>query len=161
METMPINGYKFLHQEIKKVSDVVKKYTYFAENDVLLAKITPCFKNGKCGIATHLKNKIGFGSSRFIVFRCNDDILPEYLYLTIADYNFRIMGENFITGTSRQRLSMDFVKNYQFALPLLPIQQEIVSLLEKERRVIESKKEIIAVFEQKIKNKLNNLWQSD
>jgi restriction endonuclease S subunit len=147
MATMPINGYKFLHKEIKKVSDVEKGYTYFAENDVLLAKITPCFENGKCGIATLLKNKIGFGSTEFIVFRCNNDILPEYLYLNISDYNFRITGENFMSGTAgQQRLSLDFVKNYQFALPPLHIQQEIVGQLETERKMIESQKEIIAIF---------------
>ena len=54
MVDVPIRGYKFLHSKIKTVREVEKGYTYFIENDVLLAKITPCFENGKCGIATNL-----------------------------------------------------------------------------------------------------------
>jgi type I restriction enzyme, S subunit len=53
----------------KPLSSVAGSYTYFADGDVLLAKITPCFQNGKLGIATELGNGIGFGSSEFIVLR--------------------------------------------------------------------------------------------
>jgi len=53
---------------------VTGSYTYFADNDVLLAKITPCFENGKLGIARNLKNGVGFGSSegenRLLVSHC-------------------------------------------------------------------------------------------
>src|SRR5688500_1784208 len=52
----------------RPLSSVAGSYTYFAEGDVLLAKITPCFENGKLGIASGLSNGIGFGSSEYIVF---------------------------------------------------------------------------------------------
>ena len=44
-------------------------YTYFADNDVLLAKITLFSDYGKIGIARNLVNRIGFGSSTYIVYR--------------------------------------------------------------------------------------------
>lgn len=64
----------------KLLSEVSGSYTYFAENDVLLAKITPCFENGKLGIARNLTNGIGFGSSEFIVFRPSEEIISDYLW---------------------------------------------------------------------------------
>src|SRR5947199_8846195 len=69
MEDLGIDR-KFLNaSQVKPLASVVGSYTYFADGDVLLAKITPCFENGKLGIATDLSNGIGFGSSEFIVFR--------------------------------------------------------------------------------------------
>ncbi|MGQ0771839.1 MAG: hypothetical protein ACT4NT_03615 [Nitrososphaerota archaeon] len=48
-------------QEKRKLSEVKKGYTYFKENDVIFAKITPCMQNGKSPIGTDLTNGIGFG----------------------------------------------------------------------------------------------------
>ena len=47
----------FETQQTRLLSELHKGYTYFRENDVLLAKVTPCFENGKSGIARHLVNK--------------------------------------------------------------------------------------------------------
>lgn len=161
MAMIPVNGYKFLHFETRQVSDVEKGYTYFEENDVLFAKITPCFENGKCGIATNLKNGVGFGSTEFIVLRCNENLLPEYLYTHINSDIFRYIGKNFMSGTAgQQRVSLDFVKNYQIPLPPLHIQEEIVKQLEIERKMIEQQKDVIKLFEAKVQNKLNALWQT-
>jgi type I restriction enzyme S subunit len=53
----------------KMKSDVLKGYTYFRNNDVVIAKITPCFENGKIAIAHDLTNEIGFGTTEFHVAR--------------------------------------------------------------------------------------------
>ena len=47
----------------KPLSEVWNGYTYFQNSDVILAKITPCFENGKCSICAGLTNKIGFGTT--------------------------------------------------------------------------------------------------
>lgn len=60
--------------------EVAKGYTPFAENDVLLAKITPCMENGKCAIAQGLRSGVGFGSTEFHVVRASKQILPEWIY---------------------------------------------------------------------------------
>ena len=59
----------FCAKQTKPIADVFSGYTYFGENDVLIAKVTPCFENGKSGIAHGLKNGIGFGSSELFVLR--------------------------------------------------------------------------------------------
>jgi type I restriction enzyme, S subunit len=62
----------------KKIEEVYKEgYTYFQENDLLLAKLGACFENGKMSIAKNLKNGIGFGSTEFIVLRSKEGVLIE------------------------------------------------------------------------------------
>ena len=61
----------------EKIEEVCQSYTYFAENDLLIAKIEPCFNNGKMSIAKDLVNGIGFGSTEFIVLRAKEGILIE------------------------------------------------------------------------------------
>src|SRR5262245_11735482 len=60
--------------------EVAKGYTVFAENDVLLAKITPCMENGKCAIARGLTRGVGFGTTEFHIVRPSKQILPEWIH---------------------------------------------------------------------------------
>lgn len=57
------NQMDFIPSQVRQLGEVIKGYTYFKNDDVLLAKVTPCFENGKAGVAKNLKNGIGFGSS--------------------------------------------------------------------------------------------------
>lgn len=115
----------------KTLGEVYKGYTYFADNDVLLAKITPSFENGKLGIANSLMNGIGFGSSEYLVFRCPDYILPEYLFYFFHTNSFKIEGSRLMTGAvGHKRLSKDWIYNYNIPIPTLPEQQRIVSLVD-------------------------------
>ena len=69
MEDLGILSKSFNLNKERKLKDVSGSYTYFADNDVLLAKITPCFENGKKAIANDLTNGIGFGTTEFYVLR--------------------------------------------------------------------------------------------
>lgn len=53
--------------EEKKVSEVFDGYTYFLNEDILLAKVTPCFENKNIAIAKNLVNGMGFGSTEIYV----------------------------------------------------------------------------------------------
>ncbi len=115
----------------KTLKEVSASYTYFANNDVLLAKITPCFENGKAGIARYLKNGIGFGSSEYMVFRSKGNVIPEFLFYFFALDEFRKEGEKAMTGAAGQkRVSPKFIESLDFAYPPLPEQQRIVSVLD-------------------------------
>lgn len=72
----------------KKLSEISHSYTYFENDDVLLAKVTPCFENGKAGVACGLTNGIGFGSSEYYVLRCNGNVLPEWIYFCVMHREF-------------------------------------------------------------------------
>ncbi len=150
--------YYFEPKQTKKISEVYEGYTYFAENDVLLAKITPCFENGKSAIARKLKNGIGFGSTEFIVFRANDKTIPEWIYNFIANAGFIDEGKNHMTGSAGQRrLNIDFVRTYKIPLPSLEIQKKLVAEAEKEQEVINANKQLIEIMEQKISDVLSEI----
>lgn len=64
MEDLGVQVMNVTATKERRLKDVAGSYTYFAENDILLAKITPCFENGKLGIARNLTNGIGFSTLR-------------------------------------------------------------------------------------------------
>ena len=106
-------GQKYLiPPEEKTLKEVGGSYTYFANNDVLLAKITPCFENGKLGIAKNLKNGVGFGSSEYIVFRTNEILFSEYLYYFLLRSQFREEGAKRMMGAvGHKRVSKEFIED--------------------------------------------------
>jgi type I restriction enzyme S subunit len=117
--------------ENKLLSEVVGSYTYFADNDVLLAKITPCFENGKLGIARNLTNGVGFGSSEYIVFRSKGTIEPEYLFYFLSQDSFKISGACVMTGAvGHKRVPKDFIENHLILLPPIIEQKRIVTILD-------------------------------
>jgi type I restriction enzyme S subunit len=118
-------------KQSKRLSDVVGSYTYFAEGDVLLAKITPCFENGKLGIAKGLKNGIGFGSSEFIVIRPDSTVSNEWLFHFLSREDFRNEGAQRMGGAvGQQRVPKEFVESYEIPVPPLAEQQRIVGVLD-------------------------------
>ena len=131
MDSLGINKKVLKLEKTRALADVSGSYTYFAENDVLLAKITPCFENGKLGIATGLTNGIGFGSSEFIVFRPNEHLNSEYLYYFLNQPSFRDAGQAVMTGAvGHKRVPKDFIQATQIPLPPIPEQQRIVAILD-------------------------------
>ncbi|MAI37679.1 restriction endonuclease subunit S [Alteromonas sp.] len=130
MSNLGIDTPDILLEENKQLSQVANSYTYFAENDVLLAKITPCFENGKLGIAKGLTNGVGFGSSEFIVFRTNEELLPEYLYYFLLRPTFRERGQKLMTGAvGHKRIPKEFIENIEVPLPTVDEQRRIVAIL--------------------------------
>lgn len=149
-----------LPKKEKKLSEVYKGYTYFKENDVLVAKVTPCFENGKSGIARNLKNGIGFGSSELHVLRpIKEKIVSEYIYPYISSNRFLKEGAKMMTGTGGlQRVPAFFIQEYQIPLPPLEVQSCIVNKIESERKVIDSLREMVKTFEEKIKRVIDRVW---
>ncbi len=124
--------------QIKKLKDVYKGYVYFENNDVLLAKITPCFENGKLGIAQNLKNGIGFGSSEYMVFRPGANISSEYIYYFLSLDFIRNEGKYRMTGAvGHKRIPVEYISNQNLIVPPLPEQKRIVAILDRVFSVIE------------------------
>lgn len=132
------NKIEFQPSQEKRLSEVTASYTYFEDNDVLLAKVTPCFENGKAGIARGLINGIGFGSSEFYVLRSSEQVLPEWIYFCVMHPFFRDAAVAQMTGTGGlQRVPRDYVENFQIPLPPLKVQKEIVAEIEGYQKVID------------------------
>lgn len=123
------------NSERRFIRDVAEGYTYFRRGDVLLAKITPCFENGKGAALSDLATEFGFGSSEFIVMRPREGLLPEYLDLIVRQPLFRQLGEESMTGAAgQQRVSMAFIENFVVAVPTPDEQRMLVDLLGSRRR---------------------------
>jgi type I restriction enzyme S subunit len=131
MEDIGIDEKYVRATQTKPLSAVVGSYTYFADGDVLLAKITPCFENGKLGIAEGLTNGIGFGSSEYIVFRPDGMLSKEWLYYYLSRESFRVEGAARMSGAvGHKRVSKEFIESYPIPIPPLPEQLRIVGILD-------------------------------
>lgn len=112
--------------DIRPYSEVRKGFTYFAENDVLFAKITPCMENGKGCIATGLSNQIGAGSTEFHVLRPIDGKSnPYWIYCITIMNGFREAARKVMTGTGGQlRVPISFLDTQPITLPPISLQEE-------------------------------------
>ena len=141
----------FQAKKEKCLAEVSASYTYFADDDVILARVTPCFENGKAGIARGLLNGIGFGSSEFIVLRCRKDALPEWIYFCVTHPVFRNWAIPQMTGTGGlQRVPRASVADFQIPLPPLAVQQEIVAEIEGYQRVIDGARAVVENYRPRI-----------
>ena len=118
--------------EIKKWSDVKSGFTHFAENDIGIAKITPCFENRKSVIFNNLKNGYGAGTTELHIIRTiSNAIIPEYILCIAKSKDFISKGVNNFTGAvGQQRISKDFIANYFIPIPPLAEQHRIVNAIE-------------------------------
>lgn len=116
------------HQQEQRVWGEVKSgFTHFAEDDIVIAKITPCFQNKKSCIVRGLKNGFGAGTTELHVLR-PIHILPEYILLYAKSPEFLDDGVKNMTGTAgQQRVPTEFVRSAIIPIPPLAEQQRIVA----------------------------------
>ncbi|TGO02195.1 hypothetical protein PN36_28905 [Candidatus Thiomargarita nelsonii] len=153
MESIGEQGKLDITQE-KKISNVSNGYTYLAENDVIIAKITPCFENGKGAIARDLKNGIAFATTEVIPLRCNHFKDVKFIYYLLSSSPFRKIAAGSMYGAGGQkRVADSFVANYKFSLPPMDERQEIANYLNNQTSkidtLIKKQQELIAILKEK------------
>jgi len=159
MADLQANQIHFEVRDAKKLCEVIKGYTYFKNNDVLLAKITPCFENGKSGVVTNLVNGIGFGSTEFIVFRPGEKVLPEWIYYCISNNKFLNAGKNNMTGSAgQQRISQKFIKDYKIPIPSVEEQKKIAKTLDTVAKIIKLRKKQLVELDNLIKSTFYDMF---
>lgn len=134
------------HKEDRLLKSVkTGSYKYFAENDIIIAKITPCMENGKCAIATGLTNDIGFGSSEFHVIRADNELSSsDYIFAFLNREVIRQEAEKHMTGLSGHRRVPDsFYKNLEIPLPSLDEQLKLVTAINELKNQISQAQAII------------------
>lgn len=140
-------------ERTKPIDEIGAGYTAFEEGDVVIAKITPCFENGKGAIAQGLKNGVGFGTTELHVLRAGSRLDTRFLFYLTISQAFRALGESEMYGAGGQkRVPPDFAKDFRVPLPPLDEQRAIVrfldvktaqidALIAKKRQLIETLKE--------------------
>ena len=113
-------------------SEVRKGFTHFAEGDIVVAKITPCFENGKSGVIRGAPNGFGAGTTELHVFRPTANcVLPEYALTFVKSPHFLVNGEKQMTGSAGQkRVPWNYFAKTPFPLPPLAEQRRIVAKVE-------------------------------
>ena len=129
MPAIPTGYRQRIAPEIRRWSDIKKGYTHFAEGDVVVAKITPCFQNRKSCVMTGLEGGIGSGTTELHVIRIiANKVVPEYLLLFYKSPDFVQMGVATMTGTAgQQRVPREYFAYTPLPLPPLAEQRRIVA----------------------------------
>lgn len=145
------NQISFFPKEKRLLKEVIKGYTYFKDRDVLLAKVTPCFENGKAGVASDLINGIGFGSSEFYVIRGRENVLAEWIYNCVTFKEFKDSAIPNMTGTGGlRRIPKSFIESFKIPLPPLEIQKEIVAEIESFQKIIDGARQVVENYKPQI-----------
>ena len=154
MEAIGDDGRLNLEQS-RPVGSLETGYTYFREGDVTIAKITPCFENGKGAIMRGLVNGLGFGTTELIVVRPDtEQTSSEFLNWIFLSSAFRQHGEGAMYGAGGQkRLPDEFVRNFRLTLPPLAEQQTIAAFLDRETakidRLVAEQRRLIELLKEK------------
>ena len=132
---MPLisDGFSNVHtSEVKKWENIKKGYTHFCNEDIGIAKITPCFENRKSVIFNNLKNGVGAGTTELYILRNNKTLsFNKYIFWFIKTQEFINNGIKAFTGAvGQQRISRDFIENTLIPLPPLAEQYRIVQKIE-------------------------------
>lgn len=138
-------------REILDASKVWSGFTYFKKGDVLVAKITPCFENGKGACLDSLPTEFGFGSTEFHVLRAKPYVSQHFLYRLTTLAIFRQLGADSMTGAAgQQRVPNSFIANFLVAVPSVSEQDAIVGYLDHAdrqiRRYIRAKRRTIELL---------------
>lgn len=124
MSHAPTNFRDKLRFDERNWGEIKKAYTNFKDGDVIFAKVTPCFENGKAALVEGLPNGIGAGSSEFFVLRpSSEGVSAKYLLALIKSREFMLEGAANMTGAvGLRRVPRQFVEG--FALPVPPAAEQ-------------------------------------
>ncbi|NYS60506.1 restriction endonuclease subunit S [Halomonas salicampi] len=132
MALAPTDYHGILQHEEKLWGKIKKSYTNFADGDIIFAKVTPCFENGKAAIVRDMPGGIGAGSSEFYVLRpTSKEISPTLIFATIKSQSFMQQGAESMTGAvGLRRVPRAFVEAFPVALPPAAEQKAIADKLD-------------------------------
>lgn len=117
----------------RELEEVKFGYTQLFDGNVVIAKITPCFENGKGALIQNLLNGVGFGTTELHVLNPGPQLEGRFLYYVTSSQPFRSLGEAVMTGAAGQkRVPEEFVHNYRIYAPPLPQQRAIADYLDRE-----------------------------
>ena len=123
------DGFSNKHSfEIKKWFAVKTGFTHFAENDIAVAKITPCFENRKSVVLRNLHNGYGSGTTELHILRTiQNTVIPEYiLWITKSEHFISKGVQNFTGAVGQQRIGKDFIASYLVPIPSYKEQKRII-----------------------------------
>ena len=119
------------HPEVRRWKEIKKGFTQFANGDVVFAKISPCFENGKYFIASSLENGVGAGTTELYVLRSpSKGLYRKYLFYFLASNYFTgDAKKTFMGSVGQQRIKKDYLERMLLPVPPLAEQHRIVNAI--------------------------------
>jgi type I restriction enzyme S subunit len=155
-----INGNNLLNSKItikdstKKVTEAeFKKYKKTLNDRTILVSI-----NGTLGnVALYNNEKVVLGKS-VCYLNLIDSINKDYVKIYLQSSNFLDYAHKMSTGSTIQNVSLQSMRSFKIPMPSIETQQQIVSQIENEQKLVNGNKELIAIYEQKIKDRIGKVW---
>ncbi|ENM3793338.1 restriction endonuclease subunit S, partial [Vibrio cholerae] len=140
--------------ETRPIHEVYGGYSYFCDDDILIAKVTPCFENGNIAVANGLVNGIGFGSTEINVLRVNEKGHNRFLYYRLQEEQFRTIAKSEMRGTGGlKRVPTELFESFTIGLPDTDEQASIAATLDRETAridaLVEKKTRFIELLKEK------------
>jgi len=153
MDAVGKNGGLSLHQS-RQLAEIGSGYTAFQDGDVIVAKITPCFENGKGALAAGLVNGVAFGTTELHVLRATSKLDRRYLFYLTISTAYRKTGQAEMYGAGGQkRVPPEFNKNFRTPIPPLAEQCTIADFLDRKAAemdaLVAKKRTLIAKLKEK------------
>ena len=157
VEMSSVDNTGYIKKNIRRAYKELKKgsYTYFADNDIIIAKITPCMENGKCALVSQLSNGIALGSSEFHVIRTSKILNSKFLFILLNRDTIRKDAAKYMTGSSgHRRVPASYYANLKIPRPPLEIQQQIIEECEAIDQASQSAQQTITQAKAEIESKV-------
>ena len=123
----------------RPIAEVRNGYSYFADKDVVFAKVTPCFENGKGALMAELVGGFGFGTTELTVLRPKDAVDGAYMWWVTSSILFRSLGVGEMQGAGGlKRVPDDFTATFPTPWPPLGERQAIVQSLASQSAVFDA-----------------------
>jgi len=153
-------GGTYVRDWVWKPGKDINSGNYFEKGDCLMARITPCFENGKQGIARELPADFGYASTELIPFRGRAGLSNKYFlfYFVLESGVRRQITQKMEGATGRQRIPMSVLKHWPIMLPSLPEQKKIAAVLLKIQRAIETQDRMIQSLRDLKKSTMQHLF---
>lgn len=138
MESIGAKGTIDLAQT-RALGDVRNGYSYFANGDIVIAKVTPCFENGKGAPIRGLQSHHGFGTTELIVLRPHRPENQDFLWWLTASTAFRLPAQAEMVGAGGlKRVPVQFVAGFPLAWPDAAERRAIATFLDRKTGEIDT-----------------------
>jgi len=132
--------------------EVKAGFTYFEKKDVLVAKITPCFENGKGCSTNNLPTDVGVGSTEFHVLRANDSSDADFIYFWTTTRRLRTALESEMVGSAgHRRVPLHALQNYVIPYPKCKHEQSAIAKILSDLDLLMERLEILILKKQAVK----------
>ena len=123
----------------RMIGEVRNGFSYFEDGDVTIAKVTPCFENGKGALMCGLKGGAGFGTTELTVLRPLPGISGRFLRYFLSSAAFKADAVGAMTGAGGLKRVPDwFVRDYKASWPSTTEQERIANFLDEKTARIDA-----------------------